>query len=202
MSIVIDLKSEVQRSADLHLLDGMLRALLGQRCLKVELSYGEELMLHFGDPVPCSSAALADETKGAWILGTRASRWTLMLHDPPVLIASDSPPFADEESANEQETSSQDVEKRAEPLIGRNIVTAKAQCLFPEIPGCSSLALLLGFSDGSHLLVLPDDEAEEVTPLADWELFTPYDMYLACGPGPVWSYQRSDVAADVLEVER
>ncbi|HBI43338.1 MAG TPA: hypothetical protein DDY78_10850 [Planctomycetales bacterium] len=198
MSIVIDLKSEVKQSADLHLLEGILGALLGQRCLKVELSYGEELMVHLGDPVPCSSPELADETKGSWILGARASRWTLLLHDPPVLIASNGQPFADAESAGHQETLPLEVEKRAEPLIGCNIVTAKAKCIFPEIPGCGGIALLLEFNDGSHLTVLPDDEADDdETPLADWELFTPYDMYLACGPGPVWSYARSDVLKSV-----
>ena len=88
MSVVIDLKTEVPGSQDLGLLAAMLDMLVGQRCLKAELSYGEELMLHLGAPVPYSHPKLADETKGSWILGTRASRWSLLLSRPPLLIAS------------------------------------------------------------------------------------------------------------------
>ena len=62
-------------------------------------------------------------------------------------------------------------------------------------PSAEGVGLTLEFGDGSRFVVIPDDQPDDGTPLADWELFTPYDRYLACGPGPVWSYQRSDVAA-------
>ena len=73
MSVIIDLKTEVIQSRDLRLLMAMLDVLVGQRCLKIEVSYGEELMVHLGAPVAYSHPKLADEAKGSWILGTRAS---------------------------------------------------------------------------------------------------------------------------------
>jgi hypothetical protein len=196
MSIVIDLKSEVKRSADLHFLEAMLGALAGQRCLKVELSYGEELMLHLGAAVPYSNTKLADETKGSWILGTRASRWSLFLSQPPLLIASNGQPLAQATNGATPETPPEEVEKKADPLIGCTVVVVKLEWPLSQA-SAGGVGLVLEFSDGSRLTVLPDDEADNKTPLADWELFTPYDMYLTCGPGPVWSYARSDVLKSV-----
>lgn len=193
MSIIIDLKSEVKQSSDLGRLEAMLGTLIGQRCLKVELSYGEELMLHLGTPMPYSSPKLADEAKGSWIIGTRASRWNLLLSKPPLLIASDVRAAAVAENGKPQEAAPEEVEKKAEPLIGRTVIAVKPERLPPGGPSAGGVGLTLEFGDGSRFVVIPDDHADDGTPLADWELFTPYDMYLACGPGPVWSYARSDV---------
>ena len=191
MSVVIDLKAEVKESRDLGLLAAMLDMLVGQHCLKAELSYGEELMLHLGAPVPYSHPKLADETKGSWILGTRASRWNLLLSRPPLLIASNGrrPAEAGDGAPPEE------VEKKAEPLIGCTVVIATPERHPGQTASRGGVTLVLAFSDGSRLTVIPDDEPDDATPLADWELFTPYDTYLVCGPGPVWSYRRSDVAA-------
>jgi len=192
MSVIIDPKSEVKQSSDLGRLEAMLGALVGQRCLKVELSYGEELMLHLGTPVLYSSPKLADETKGSWILGTRVSRWILLLSRPPTLIASDGRVSAEADNGQTQDTPPAEVEKKAEALIGCTVVAAKPEWHSEQTALRGGVALVLEFSDGSRLAVMPDDEADDGTPLADWELFTPYDTYLACGRGPVWSYRRSD----------
>src|SRR5437764_1108016 len=73
----------VESSRDLTLLNRLLSALVGQPFLKAKRSYGGELMLHFGGPVPYTSPKLAGEKKGAWILGTRASGWGLSLPSIP-----------------------------------------------------------------------------------------------------------------------
>ena len=87
------------------------------------------------------------------------------------------------------------MEKKAEPLIGCTVTAVKPEWHVPQTASRGGVALVLQLSDGSRLSVIPDDEPDDGTPLADWELFTPYDMFLACGPGPVWSYRRSDVSA-------
>jgi hypothetical protein len=187
--MIIDLKQEVKESRDLRFLEALLGALVGQRCLKAELSYGGELMLHVGDPVPYAHPKLADEQKGTWILGTRASWWSLLLNDPPFLIESNGldpgPP--------EPTLTPDDVEKKARQLIGSTVVLAEPD-LHP-VRGAlhRGIALFVEFSNRSRLAVVPNGEADEENSLADWELFTPYHMYLTCGLGPVWSYLRSDM---------
>ena len=195
MTVIIDLKSEVKQSGDLDRLESMLGALVGQRCMRVELSYGEELMLHLGTPVPYSSPKLADETKGSWILGTCASHWNLLLSGPPLLIVTGGEQSNGLTDETAQQTLPMEIERRAESLIGCAIIAVKPEWPFPQASYSGGVGLVLEFSNGSRLAILPDGGPDDGTPLADWELFTPYDMYLACGPGPVWSYLRSDVAA-------
>ena len=194
MSVIIDLKTEVIQSRDLRLLMAMLDVLVGQRCLKIEVSYGEELMVHLGAPVAYSHPKLADEAKGSWILGTRASRWSLFLSQPPLLIASNGRLVTEVGAGSPRETPPSEVEKKAEPLIGCTVAMVKPEWRLPTA-SLGGVALVLEFGDGSRLTVNPDDEPDDRTALADWELFTPYDMYLVCGPGAVWSYLRSDVVA-------
>lgn len=193
--MIIDLKQEVKASQDIHFLQGLLHALVGQRCLKVELSYGGELMLHLGEPQPYAHPKLADETKGAWILGTRASWWRLLLNNPPLLI-------------EEGDLDGELVEKKTGSLSGTSVVAVEPNLLPLHGVGAvrhwgpgtsvptpqSGVVLVVRFSDGSSLVVTPTGELEQEPPVADWELFTPYHMYLTCGPGPAWSYLRSDVA--------
>jgi hypothetical protein len=187
--MIIDLKQEVKGSRDFRFLEAVLGALVGQRCLKAELSYGGELMLHVGDPVPYGHPKLADELKGTWILGTRASWWSLLLNDPPFLIESSGL----DPGSLEPTLTPDEVEKRAGQLIGSTVVLAEPDLHPLRRSPHRGVALFLEFSTRSRLAVVPNGEADEENPLADWELFTPYHMYLTCGPGPVWSYLRSDV---------
>ena len=123
-----------------------------------------------------------------------ASRWNLLLSEPRLLIASNVRPPAVTENGMPHEAAPEEVEKKAAPLIGRTVITVKPEWIPPGGPPAGGVGLTLEFGDGSRFVVIPDDQADDGTPLADWELFTPYDMYLVCGPGPVWSYLRSDVA--------
>ena len=195
MTVIIDLKSEVKQSGDLDRLESMLGALVGQRCMRVELSYGEELMLHLGTPMPYSSPKLADETKGSWIIGTRASHWNLLLSGPPLLIVT-----GGEQSNGLRMASStgasEEIERRGRVVYRMHHHRRQARVALPT-GGSYGRGRRAGAGVRQRLAPchLPDGRPDDGTPLADWELFTPYDMYLACGPGPVWSYLRSDVAA-------
>jgi hypothetical protein len=53
---------------------GQLRRLL---CWRARFSYGDELMLDFGERRPEERRLLAGQYRGAWVLGMRASEWTV-----------------------------------------------------------------------------------------------------------------------------
>src|SRR6266571_2810184 len=89
--MIIDLRNPVAKSKDFGHLQGMLHALAGQPCVKVAKSYGGELTLHFGKPVPYEHPQMADQVHGSWILGTRASSWELFLADRGLIIATGIP---------------------------------------------------------------------------------------------------------------
>jgi hypothetical protein len=199
--MIIDLHKPVAKSKDFGHLQGMLYALAGQPCLKVARSYGGELTLHFGKPVAYEHPKMAEQLHGSWTLGTRASSWELFLADRGLIIATGMP-IAGRERADNNLPLPEFEQIATDCLAGKRIeavrlVSAYAQAwpafLYGTLPG---YWLQLWFTDGSHLLVVPSTEPDEEDPLPDWELFTPYHTYLQCGPGPVWSYERSDVVAN------
>ncbi len=191
--MIIDLKKEVRESREFHLLEAFLGTLVGQRCLKVELSYGGELMLHVGEPLPYSHPKLADEQKGGWILGSRASGWSFLLNDPPFLIESDGQGPGTVEGSAAHALDPGQVEEKVAQLIGSTIIAATLALQPLRRAPHLGVSVFIGFANRSRLVIAPNDELDEEPHLADWELFTPYGMYLRCGPGPVWSYLRSDV---------
>ncbi|MBY0522600.1 MAG: hypothetical protein K2R98_04355 [Gemmataceae bacterium] len=201
--MIFDLTHTVEKSDDLHVLSALMTALLGQPCLKVDLSYGDEFMLHVGSPVAYRHPKLANETKGAWILGTRASSWRLLLTNPPLLIEHAMPDlFSPPMSAypvrmgNATVKSSEEVEKNARPLSGK-IISGVHLIHWPvPAPMDVGIGFSVDFVGEANLVVLPSPEPDEGDdPVADWELFTPYHTYLRVGPGLTWSYVRSDLAA-------
>ena len=176
------------------MLDDYLAALVGQRCLKARLSYGDELKLHFGDPQPVTNPKLASTQRGAWVLATRASAWRVYIKPlgqvPDADLQMGSKPPLDMATP-------ESMASYADKLSGCEVVSAYATWWFHP-PGMAP-GLLLIFGDGSSFELAPifaGDiiEGEEV---ADWELFTPHRMYLRVGPGPVWSNLRADVPAGV-----
>jgi hypothetical protein len=205
--MIFDLTKPVEKSSDLAVLHALLTALLGQRCLKVDLSYGDELMLHIGEPVPYKHPKLADEQKGSWILGTRASGWRLLLNDPPVLIECGwfpdelselVGPWANDVSrtAERRRSSGEAVEQAARHLAGQTVRSVRPERFPLPTPAAAGLGLVVDFAGGSSLAVVPSPERDEgEDPLADWELFTPFHTYLRVGPGLEWAYLRSDAPA-------
>ncbi len=86
--MIIDLLKEAKGQEDSRILDAILHTLIGQPCAKFELTYADELMVHFGQLVPYSHSKLTTEPRGEFILGTLGSAWTLNLHEPPFAIQS------------------------------------------------------------------------------------------------------------------
>jgi hypothetical protein len=207
--MILDLTKPIEPSADPAVLHALLTALLGQRCLKADMSYGGELMLHIGEPVPYRHPKLADEQKGSWILGTRASGWRLLLNEPAVLIESgwfpdpwkdlisgegggDAGGMAERSPLN---LNGEQIEEKTRLLAGRTILAARTVRLPLPLPVAWGIGLIIEFEGGSSLAVVPSPEPDEGDDLlADWELFTPYRTYLRVGPGPVWAYLRSDAS--------
>jgi hypothetical protein len=190
MLIDIDLKETERDSSDLARLASMLEVLAGQRCLKVDFDYGPELMLHVGTPIPYSHPRLKGEQKGSWILGTRASRWQLLLGGSGLLIQTGPPepflPLMPPTGVDVRPISPEEVEKKTGLLSGFLILSASP---FPtQSKKGMGFGVAIEFGDGSRLLVVPTEEPDDPRePLADWELFTPFHTYLRVGPGVIWS---------------
>jgi hypothetical protein len=192
-----DLTKAVEASTDRAVLFELLTALVGQRCLKADLSYGEELMLHFGDPVPYAHPKMVDEQKGSWILGSRASSWRILLNDPPAIISSGWPLEQGESFGSPTEVpviSGEEAEGHARQLAGKTVNAIRPfKVVRLPTPVGVGVGLVVEFSDGSDVTIVPSPEVDDSdAPVADWELFTPFHTYLRVGPGLVWSYLRSD----------
>lgn len=67
----------VREPEDLHELEAILDALRGVPCWRARWSYGDELVLDLGGERPYDSPLLASATRGEWMLGTRASEWSV-----------------------------------------------------------------------------------------------------------------------------
>jgi hypothetical protein len=185
----IDLRSVQKDSSDLDLLQAYLQQLVGQPFLAIRFSYGDELAIHFGETRPYSSPKMKHLTKGAYILGARGSQWRLRSEAPPAIIVGS----GDDKSAsaaNLKPLSKADLESGAFFRPGTLVVHVHATPV-TSVAGFSAYALSLAMADGTSLFVSPvlaepHELADE--PLADWELFTPYERLLRVGPGLQWCY--------------
>lgn len=63
---MIDLRKEVRESEDWEELQEIVSSMVGETLLNVRMSYGDELALHFGQPVPAIMS-----TRGEWVLRLR-----------------------------------------------------------------------------------------------------------------------------------
>lgn len=188
--MIIDLTKDVQASNNTDLLAGLLSMLVGQPCVKAEFSYGGEFKFHFGGPVPYKHPKLADKKKGAWVLGVRASKWRLLLLNPPLLIEIDWPEELKTATRSSQwkarpPVDEAEVEKATSRLVGQMVMDVQ------PMPFTLGVGLQIVFADGSNLVICPNpEEDEDPEPLADWELLTPYRARLQVGPGVSWRYLR------------
>jgi hypothetical protein len=167
----LELQKELKHSTDAKMLAVLLQTLHGRSCLKAELSYGDELTLHFGVPLPYSSPKLSDELRGAWILGTRGSKWQI----------------GNEKSRVQSDDYPTEFTLAALPIVGQTVISARVKTI--TIPAAQELAIQL--SNGVHIFVTPTPPDADDGDLPDWELFMPWGMYLAYGPGEQWSYRSS-----------
>jgi hypothetical protein len=192
----VDLRSVQEECVDREGLQARLQQLVGQPFLQFRFSYGDELSLHFGDPLAYASPKLKGLVKGSYIVGTRASSWRLRSTSPPVIvIGSQDYPVregqSDRPSAPLKAFSVKELEHSDFVHRGARVLFADAIPLHHSEREAFGYGLALVFSDVASLLVVPEsaekpDTAEGGT--ADWELFTPYERYLRVGPGVRWSY--------------
>jgi hypothetical protein len=168
-------------------LTAYLQQIVGQPFLFFRESYGGELTLHLGAPITVQppNPKLKARTRGSYVLTFRGSAWALA--SGPEASITLAGPFLPPGGA-----------------VGRSIELKELEQSPPVTPGAPLLwavpgptpggfGLLLLFADGSRLSLLPyptpeSAEDETLPPVADWELFTPYEMYLKVGPGPKWAY--------------
>lgn len=145
-------------------INSILGGLVGQPCLGVYFSYGDELRIDFGDRIIQIGTGQAGFTSGSWILGTRASYWELAPHGEPV-----TPP-----------EHSDSREYRVVVQVVIDTVVAHARLI------SKGLILEVTFSNDYILRVYPDPDAAE-DDICDWELFTPDKKILEVGPHDHWA---------------
>lgn len=146
----------------------ILSGLVGVRCWRPHLSYGDELKLEMGDRVPYRSKLQAHLMRGSWMLGTRGSKWVVRQGTDIVVTSAEEP---------------EQMETGIQALVDRTISEARLDA--------ESLVLTIQFDGDYQIEVTPDTEDEEDKdyPLCDWELFTPDgDKVLQVGPGRRWVY--------------
>lgn len=192
--VVVDMTKERAENSDITLLSVYLRALLGKRCVKARLSYGDELKLHFDAPQWVENAEATK--RGGWVLGVKASAWHVYFPDGLVL--------ANTVLTGKTKGKTPSPDKMVEAvnaLAGTSVV--EVGVLGGSPPSRLGLALSLGFSDGSQFRVEPLPHVvpgHQKDDLPDWELFTPHRTFVRAGRGPVWSVSRSDVPLKVVGV--
>jgi hypothetical protein len=197
--MILDLTRPAGATQDPALLRGFLNALVGQRCLKADLAYGNQLMLHVGGPVAYVHPKLNDEKKGSWILCSVASGWRIFVADTAAVIESDCFPdgWSDPRYSElllrggpTRNASGEQIEGAAKPLSGKVIVAARP-ILFPAPLG-KSVGLSVDFGEGSSVVIVPNTEPDD-DPLPDWELYSPTGGCLQVGPGLKWEYVQADL---------
>lgn len=161
-----DTKCEVKRPEDLAELYALIRPMIGKECWGARLAYGGELTLDIGGRVRRHPRY----EQGEWLLKARATPWWI---EPP------------EDAPGEEN----DLTALLRSIEG--VTISSLHLHFPD------LALRVEFSNGYTLTLTPeeedDEDDEDGEPLSSWELFAPDHRMLAVGPGPVWTYGRSDV---------
>jgi len=140
--------------------------IIGEICHQVSFSYGDELVLDFGEMTVYQHPRLADLLKGSWQLGVRATPWTIKQNDQVLVITSESD--TDEQIENAKEIAKQLEHKK----------------LLELVVDAQTIRLTLSFEDNYQLILEPD--LEDDSGLAYWELFMPTEQILSVGPGYFW----------------
>ncbi len=157
---------EIIKATDLDRLHGIVEGVIGRKCWKVTVNYGE-LCLHMGAHVSYENPKMAGEKKGAWILGTSGTSWILLTTKGAV---------------NSADGEDEELERKAKVIENSRVTGFNV----------ANNILLMDFSNKCKLLVVPTTSDAEYD-LPYWELFMPNNMFIAFGPGNAWSYRRADV---------
>ncbi|GAA6614660.1 hypothetical protein [Scytonema sp. NUACC26] len=170
------LVNNITELSNLEPFNQVISGLIGETCWQANLSYGDELILHFGKRIPYSQKSMIGKEKGAWILGTQATQWQI-----------DSP----SETIVTSEDDSEIIKQRLDTI--ENSAIAAVEVNYPN------LALSIIFNNNYKLVLLPNNEdGEEGIDLPYWEIFTPHHMVLKVGSGSTWSYTSSDSRSSVI----
>jgi hypothetical protein len=154
--MTISLVQSVTNAADIDQLKEVVRAIIGERCWRAQLSYGDELTLHFGAKIPYLQRSMAGQFKGALILGTRATAWMLDCDQELWVTSADS----------------LDVIRDRIQAIANTTVTG-FELTSPD------LGLQVTFDNHYRLTLLPKKEEEHDLP--HWEVFFPDQTTIKVG---------------------
>jgi hypothetical protein len=149
-------------------LNQITQPIIGEICHQVAFSYGDELLLDFGEMTAYNHPKLSHLRKGSWQLSTRATPWYLMLKKGVSWSSS--------MLVNNENT----VEFAKIPL---QYLENKKLTNF-AIGGNHNFKLTLSFEDHYELILEPD--LEDDSGLAYWELMMPNEQILIVGPGLFW----------------
>lgn len=202
MLATIDLRGIQTESNDQALLNAYLQQVVGEPFLHCRFSYGDELMLHFGQPREPEAKKVKHLVAGSFILGARASSWYLKAAANPA-VYTDLLESVRGVPNGFTPVSPKEFEQRELALPGSKAVLAEA------IVQHDAAGLAIGFgcslllSDGTACLVMPDrsngsDLTSDLPAIADWELFTPFDRFLRVGPGARWCYLPSRPSSEII----
>ena len=150
-------------------LNQIIQPIIGETCHQIAFSYGDELLLNFGEMTAYSHPKLSHLRKGSWQLSTRATPWYLMLGDN--LFGHSSMFVNNKNAAKYAKTFLQYLENKK---LTNFIIPANSH----------DMKLTLSFEGGYELILKPD--LEDDSGLAYWELMMPNEQILTVGPGMFW----------------
>ncbi|HEY7329305.1 MAG TPA: hypothetical protein VH592_16805 [Gemmataceae bacterium] len=193
-----DTEATANPSTDPQRIGKKLSVLVGQPFLKGAFSYGREFMFHFGQPMPYSHPSLAGESKGTWILGTRASGWQLLAPFEGKLIEIGWPSELLSGATLAKWTRREEKDESVIEAAVNRLLAGACVMYVQLLPLVFGFGLTITFSNGASLLLCPNPEPDDdPEPLADWELFfTAQHRFLRCGPGRKCPYLRADIVED------
>ncbi|MEA5576589.1 hypothetical protein [Anabaena sp. UHCC 0451] len=144
-------------------LNQITQPIIGETCHQIGFSYGDELILDFGEMTPYNHPKLADLRQGSWQLSTRATPWYLMMNNMFLFIPA--PQF----TTDHAQVMLKDLENKQ---------------LTNFVIDPNNFQLTLSFADSYELVLKPD--LEDDSGLAYWELMMPNEQILIVGPGQFW----------------
>ena len=139
-------------------LNQITQPIIGETCHQIAFSYGDELLLDFGEMTAYNHPRLAHLRKGSWQLSTRATNFDLRKFSSYF--------------------------KNYMCLTKRQLRRWENKKLTNFVIDSNNFKLTLSFECGYELILEPD--LEDDSGLAYWELMMPNEQILIVGPGLFW----------------
>jgi hypothetical protein len=156
-------------------LNQIIQPIIGETCHQIGFSYGDELILDFGEMTAYDHPKLADLSKGSWQLSTRATPWSLMFGFGNLLSGGFHSVMLDMFPNNEY----------AKTFL-QNLENTKLTNF--ALGGNHDFTLTLSFEgeDNCNYQFILEPDLEDDSGLAYWELLMPNEQILIVGPGQFW----------------